>query len=247
MTDDLTTIKGIGAGRAQMLIDEFGVQTWADLAALDPDAIVAALRRRRQVLSRQAAALWIAEAERRSQVRSDGWETAALFIVYYERRGAERRTAARRVDTDTDAQWIGYTTTEMAAWVERQLAATPASSDATPDAAEPDTAEPATQPAKLITAMRLFDPPDAVAPRTLADDGNFHHSVDSDTPFAIELATHADIAVSDLGVQTRSVGEHPRQVDEWRQLRSDADARTAWVVVDGLAGQQQAGPLLLIE
>jgi hypothetical protein len=66
--------------------------------------------------------------------------------------------------------------------------------------------------------------------------------------------------VSDLGVQTRSVGEHPRQVDEWRQLRSDADARTAWVVVDGLAaglyrlvvnaratGQQQAGPLLLIE
>ena len=282
MADDLTSIRGIGVGRAQALSEEFGVRTYAELAALDPDAVVAAFRTRRQALSRETAALWIAEAERRSRVRPEGWVTTALFVVYYEQRGAERRTTARRADTNTDAQWPEHVTTEMAAWVAAQLSLpagdtgtqpgdtdAPAGGTGAPGAGAGDTGgehdaasaePPAARDAELVTALRLYDPPDAGTPHTVDDDGNLHHIVRAGRPVAIELTAGPGVAPPHLAVRTASVGVDPRTSWDWTQTPAAAGAGTARVVVGGLPEGlyrlivtaepehlRQVGPLVLVE
>lgn len=255
MADDLTTIKGIGPGRARTLADELGVQTFADLAALDPDVIVAALRRRRQALGRETAALWVAEAERRAHVDPQGWQTAALFLVYYETFGAQRRTAARHVDAGTDAEWPGHVTTEVVAWIGDQFAGsgpdTPAEAgqpprdvpmadaeDAPTDPSTTDDAEPEAHSgpgtAPLVSEVLLFAPPDAEAPQTVGDDGNLHHVVPAHAPFSIALSGTEGGSDAGLGVRTRRVGEGRGGARDW-PAAAGAAAGTARVVVPGLA------------
>jgi predicted flap endonuclease-1-like 5' DNA nuclease len=60
--DDLTAIPGIGPATARKL-DELGVETFADLAAADPDDLVERIARR-PVTARHVQE-WVAEAKKR--------------------------------------------------------------------------------------------------------------------------------------------------------------------------------------
>ena len=192
MADDLTVIPGIASGRAEVLADDLGVSTFAELAALDVDTIVAALRRRRQPIARETVALWIAEAARRS-ARPDDWTLTTLFLVLFEYRAEQRRTVIRHVDTSDDAEWDGYVTAEPAAWIDAQLAASTATEDA--KAATDDGGA----PTAAVRAASVSQPPGA---RLLPVDehGNVVRPVHANMPFTIELEFDDDVADLPLGI-----------------------------------------------
>lgn len=159
MADDLTTITGIAERRATILGDELGVVSFADLAAQDVDTIRAALRRHGQGVTREAVALWIAEAARRS-TRPDGWTLTALFLVLYEHRAEQHRTVVRHVDTSDDAEWAGFVTDEPATWVGERLEDRSAPAPPTgPTGEGPDDA-----PAGVVRVAHVYQPPGTRAP-----------------------------------------------------------------------------------
>lgn len=254
MADDLTTIRGIGDARAEALAEDFGVETFADLAALDADDIASALRARGQAVKPEAAALWIAEAGRRSEIRPEGWGIAALFIVYFEERSGELRTAARRVDTDTDTQWPGHVPSDVGAWMAEQLDEVPPAPDTSAATVQPD------EVGELVTGFRLYQPPGADRPHAIADDGNIHQLVGANAPFVIELDPEAGVTPSDLRLRTMLVGASQPTSRDWSPSNQLPDATVAAITVDGLdpglyrlhviaehEHKRQAGPLILVE
>lgn len=273
MADDLTTIKGIGPGRAELLAEEFGVRTFADLAALDPDRMVTALRDRNQPVRHETVTLWIAEAGRRAALRRDGWEIAALFIVYFEQRAGELRTAAHRADTNTDAQWPGHVTSDVAAWMAEELGLdaesfangdTPRAERAPAEQAGPEPAEPAerepTEEPTFVAEFRLFQPPQADRPHAVAADGNIHEPVGANAPFVVELVPAPGVAPSQLRIRTKRVGAAQPAVTPWAPARHPPDAGAPRIHITGLAAglyrllavaqpeqAAQRGPLILVE
>jgi Helix-hairpin-helix domain len=254
MADDLTTIRGIGGARAEALAEDFGVETFADLAALDADDIVSALRARRQAVRPEAAALWIAEAGRRSEIRPEGWGIVALFIVYFEDRSGELRTAARRVDTDTDTQWPGHVPSDVGAWMAEQLGEVPPAPDTSAATVQPDVL------GELVTGFRLYQPPGADRPHAIADDGNIHQLVRANAPFVIELDPDAGVTPTDLRLRTKLVGASQPTPRDWSPSNQMPDATVAAIIVDELdpglyrlhvivehEHKRQAGPLILVE
>jgi hypothetical protein len=254
MADDLTTIRGIGDARAEALAEDFGVETFADLAALHAEDIASAFRARGQRVKPEAAALWIAEAVRRSKIRSEGWEVAALFIVYFEQRPGALRTAVRRVDTDTDTEWSGHVPSDVGAWMAEQLDEVPPTPDTSAAGMQPE------ESGELVTGLRLYQPPGADRPHAIADDGNIHQLVEANAPFVIELDPEAGVTPSDLRVQTKLVGASQPTSGHWSPSNQSPDAEVAAITMDGLdpglyrlhviadhEHKRQTGPLIMVE
>jgi hypothetical protein len=252
MTDDLTVIDGIGEKRAEMLADELDVHTYADLAALDPDDVVAAFAARGRRVRTKAVALWIADAAQRVPVLADGWTIVSLFLVSFERREGEARTSAHRVGSDDEQQWPGHAAAAVGEWMAAGIARVDGASDAQedPDAEEapPTDAGPghgaAPPPApelppepELVTAFRVLQPPDAVHPCAMGDDDNLAVPLDEGVALAVELEATAAGAFGRLQVRARLIGAQPPFATPWRPARPWRGPE----VVRGVIGGVEAG------
>lgn len=255
MADDLTAIPGIATGRANVLAEELGVASFADLAAQDVDSIVAALHGHPagRGVGHDAAALWIAEAQRLA-ARPNGWTLTTLFLVLFEHRADERRTLVRHVDASQDEEWAGYVTDASAAWIGERLA------QAT--AAEPE--EEATDdgtddaPDEVARVARVRQPPDAGHDHPVDEHGNVARPLTAGEPFTVALeivsqTPHEDVAddtvdgtidtidedasveeVAEVALGITAFGEsEPTTVV--RPAEQDHDGASAATPVDGLA------------
>jgi hypothetical protein len=201
MTDDLTVIAGIARRRAEVLADELGVSTFADLAAQDVDTVVAALRSHRQPVAPRDVADWIAEAARRS-ARPDDWTMTALFLLIFEHRAEQRRTVVRHVDTSAHAEWTGYVTAEPTAWIAEQLDTSTARAPAASEDAVDDDA------GAVGRAVHVRQPPDAARALPVDEHGNVVRPLRADMPFAVELeALDDDGAELALGITAYGAAE----------------------------------------
>lgn len=202
MADDLTVIAGIAGRRAEVLADELGVSTLADLAAQDVDTVVAALRRHRQAVAATAVAQWIAEAARRS-ARPEGWTLTTLFLVLFEHRAEQRRTVVRQVDTSEDAEWTGYVTTEPATWIAAQLdaSASPQPPEAAEDAIDDDSA-------RAVRSVHVRQPPGAAHALPADDRGNIARPLRAGAAFTVELeAVEDDVSEPALAITAYGAAE----------------------------------------
>jgi len=191
MADDLTDIPGIAERRAEVLAEDLDVSTFADLAAQDVDTILATLRRHGlgQGVGRETAALWIAEAARRS-TRPDDWTMTTLFLVLYEHRAEQRRTIIRHVDTSDDAEWTGYVTHEPAAWIGARL-----EQPTTPEPpAAPTDEDVDGAPLEVVRVAHLYQPPGTAYAHPVDEHGNVQRPVRAGAPFTVELETIDDRA-----------------------------------------------------
>ena len=227
MADDLTAIPGIAAGRAKVLAEDLGVASFADLAAQDAESIVAALHGHPagRGVGRDAAAMWIAEAQRRA-ARPDGWTLTTLFLVLFERRADERRTIVRDVDASQDEQWAGYATDESAAWIVERLAQ--ATAPESEEAADEGTDH---APGGVARVARVRQPPDAADDHPVDEHGNVARPLSAGEPFTVALEI---------------VSETPREDGTDGTVDADASVEEAADVLLGMTAFGESEPTVVV-
>jgi hypothetical protein len=144
--DDLTIIKGIGPTRQKWLRQAFDVYTYADLAALSPDAIEAQLKAVGRIAPRREIEAWIAQAQTLalsadptlspeiaavtdSGIDVNNWKAFASYVVEFQRRTGEAvelpaqqyRTAVQHMQADIGRTWPGLKARELCAWMLQQV------------------------------------------------------------------------------------------------------------------------------
>lgn len=189
--DDLTVIEGIGAARSEWLRGELGVQTYADLAAMPVDEVVAGLKAAGQVASASVARGWVTRARELAEpAEPAGWAPLASFVVEFQGHEATRalRTVVHHVEADESETWLGVETGRAAHWMLERA----------PEAAAAAPAEPADEPPAAersgvrIGPVRLVH--DAEAGPTSPSARAFSRWLHGDEPFAVEVPLELEAA-----------------------------------------------------
>jgi hypothetical protein len=183
--DDLTVIEGIGATRSQWLQTSLGVQTYADLAALSADEVVAALRAAGQVASPSVVASWIARArELAGAAEHPDWVPLASFVVEFQGCQATPglRTAVHHVEADETEAWPGIETERVSEWM-LERAPEPA------EEAVPAPAPPAESPRERVRIglMRVVRDGEATSPGERVVGRAFARWLRGNEPFTLEV------------------------------------------------------------
>ena len=180
--DDLTVIEGIGATRSQWLRTSLGVQSYADLAALSADDVVAALRAAGQVASPSVVANWIVRARELAEAAEHAdWVPLASFVVEFQGRLAtpELRTVVHHVEADENEAWPGIETERVSEWM-LERAPEPAVPAPTPHAESP--------PARVsIGPMRLVRGGEAASSGERVVGRAFARWLRGNEPFTLEV------------------------------------------------------------
>ena len=125
--DDLTELTQIGTSRARWLHERWGVETFADLAALPVDEVETAIRTEGLgTVSRDTVERWTEEAGARAAA-AQAWRPVASFVVEFQHRGADPtdglawRTTVHHVEGDRNERWPGVDCPALAEWMTAQF------------------------------------------------------------------------------------------------------------------------------
>jgi hypothetical protein len=198
--DDLTVIEGIGATRSQWLRTSLGVQSYADLAALSADDVVAALRAAGQVASPSVVANWIVRARELAEAAEHAdWVPLASFVVEFQGRLAtsELRTVVHHVEADENEAWPEIETERASEWM-LERAPEPAAPAPTPT----PTAE--SPPARVsIGPMRLLRRGEAASPGERVVGRAFARWLRGNEPFTLEVPLELTSTADDVRADHR--------------------------------------------
>lgn len=128
--NDLTTIRGIGPSRQRWLAQEFGVRTYAQLAALAPDEIEARLKNAGKLSSRAEIEGWVAQATQLAAATPPPaereWMPAATFVVEFQQHEGSTarpawRTVVHHLEADLGQTWPDVEVDGVYAWLRRRV------------------------------------------------------------------------------------------------------------------------------
>jgi hypothetical protein len=179
--DDLTVIDGIGPARSEWLRASLGVTSYARLAALSADELVAALKAGGQVASRRIVEPWLEQARQLAAAAENAdWVPLASFVVEFQGRKTTGalRTVVHHVEADDDEMWPGVEPRRASDWM---LERAPESNLANVNA----------PPAPRLTVgpirVRRRDTADTEVAAAASTGGAMAPGLRHDEPFALEI------------------------------------------------------------